>query len=301
MTTPVTPVVDVDRARAFIRSEGRLLERRLAEVHLDHDLSAVPAVVAALAAHRNADGGLGHGLEPDVRAPGSQPLFLDFASDVLDSLAVEGGAEVTAAAQDLLGGASSFLAGVATPEGAVPILLPSAAQHPRASHWGDCDVPAGLNPTAALVARFRAFGIEAAWIEPAAKFCWDRIEAPDGVEDAHTALCVLRFLETDPDQDRAESAHAALCSRLDRLAFFQPRPSDDYGLTPLHFAPTPDSPRRRFFADADVDAHLEALAAGQQADGGWPITWEAPGSTAEREWRGVVTLQALRVLAAYAG
>lgn len=300
MTTPVRSAVDVDRARTFIRSEARLLERRLAEVHLDHDMSAVPGAVAALAAHRNADGGLGHGLEPDVRGPESQPLFLDFAAEVLDSLAVEAGADVTAAARDLLGGASSFLAGVATPEGGLPIVLPSVAKHARAAHWGDGSFPAGLNPTAALVGRFRAFGIEAAWIEPAARFCWDRIEAPGGVEDAHTALCVMRFLETDPDRERADAAYDALGSRLDELALFQPRPSDDYGLTPLHFAPTPGSPRRRFFADVAVDAHLEALAAGQQSDGGWSLSWEAPGPTAEREWRGVVTLQALRVLTAYA-
>jgi hypothetical protein len=37
----------------------------------------------------------------------------------------------------------------------------------------------------------------------------------------------------------------------------------------------------------------------QQADGGWAITWEPPGAAAALEYRGVETIRALRVLAAY--
>ena len=41
-----------------------------------------------------------------------------------------------------------------------------------------------------------------------------------------------------------------------------------------------------------------ALAAGQQDDGGWRFDWPAWSPGAEVEWRGVVTIHALRVLAA---
>ena len=37
----------------------------------------------------------------------------------------------------------------------------------------------------------------------------------------------------------------------------------------------------------------------QQADGGWLITWEPPSQAARSEWRGIVTLGALRTLTSY--
>jgi hypothetical protein len=70
-------------------------------------------------------------------------------------------------------------------------------------------------------------------------------------------------------------------------------------VTPLHFAPTPDSPWRTLFADEEITGHLDRLERDQQPDGGWPITWEPPGAAGTWEWRGIVTLQALQVLRAY--
>ena len=37
----------------------------------------------------------------------------------------------------------------------------------------------------------------------------------------------------------------------------------------------------------------------QQTDGGWPVTWEPPSEASRLEWRGIVTLGALRTLTAY--
>ncbi len=41
------------------------------------------------------------------------------------------------------------------------------------------------------------------------------------------------------------------------------------------------------------------LAARQQDDGGWPLSWEPPGETARAAWRGKWTLDALAALRAY--
>jgi hypothetical protein len=288
----------VDAARSFLRTHARVLERRLAEVHLDHDRAAATAVLDALGAYRNADGGFGHGLEADASAPASQPLGVDFATEVLDDL-VTVVPEARPRARDLAAAAIPFLRSVTSPEGAVPIVLPTVAHHPRADHWGDGVFPAAMNPTAGLAGRFRFLGVDDPWVEAATAYCWQQLERPDGVGDAHTALGVLRFLETVPDRERAALAYDELGARFDTLRLFQPRPAAGYGLTPLHVAPHPDSPRRRFFSDAALDAHLDALAAGQQADGGWPLSWDPPGPVATFEWRGVETLRALRVLSAY--
>src|SRR4029450_534973 len=60
------------RLRGGQGAAGRALpDRRGFEVLFDG--GDAEAVLAALSGYRNADGGYGHGLEPDLRAPESQP------------------------------------------------------------------------------------------------------------------------------------------------------------------------------------------------------------------------------------
>src|SRR5262245_26228209 len=63
--------IDLPAAASFMASHARMLDRRRFEV-LFQDGSA-EALFAAVDAYRNADGGYGWGLEPDLRAPESQP------------------------------------------------------------------------------------------------------------------------------------------------------------------------------------------------------------------------------------
>ena len=70
-------------------------------------------------------------------------------------------------------------------------------------------------------------------------------------------------------------------------------------MTPLHIVPTPSSRWRSLFADDLIEGHLDRLERDQQADGGWAITWEPPSAASTLEYRGMMTLWALRVLAAY--
>jgi hypothetical protein len=72
-----------------------------------------------------------------------------------------------------------------------------------------------------------------------------------------------------------------------------------YGLTPLHFAPTPDELTRSWFDDATIARHLDDLAQAQLADGGWTIRFAPPTPAAAIEWRGHFTLEALRQLRAW--
>jgi hypothetical protein len=109
----------------------------------------------------------------------------------------------------------------------------------------------------------------------------------------------LRFLETDLDRDESRQAYDDMLGRIDELALFKPMPGSGYGLTPLDFAPTPESPRRRFFTAEAIDAHLDEIASAQLDDGGWAVPWTPPGPGPKLAWRGLITLGALRVLRAY--
>ena len=65
-----------NRAVTLIRTQARPLERFLYAYYFEE--GAAEDVHAALSAFQNPDGGLGHALEPDARAPDSMALHVEF-------------------------------------------------------------------------------------------------------------------------------------------------------------------------------------------------------------------------------
>ena len=274
------------RAVDFVHREGRLLERRI----LDAVLGDGPpeAVCDALRGYRNPDGGLGHGLEPDTRVPGSQPLDVEVAWQSLDWAGT--------APAELVVPSCDFLAALGS---GVSCVIPGVRSHPHAPHWAEASHEPALNPTAGLAGYLWRWGIDHPWREAATAFCWSALsEGPPG--DAHTAIGVLRLLEHVPERDRAEGAVDALRPVLPTLDWLRLDPgAAGYGVSPLQLVPDPASPWRELFPADVVDGHLDALERTQEDDGGWGITWPTIGPAATSEWRGRRTLEHLLVLRAY--
>jgi hypothetical protein len=278
-----------DAGRDFIYRQGRLLDGRLFATLFEG--ASPQGVLDALRGYRNPDGGFGHGLEPDVRCPSSQPLDVEVALQTMDA--------VGAIDEEMVQAALDFLAGVSGPEGGVPIVLPSIAAYPHAEHWGDGVFPPGLNPTAGIAGLLFKFGIRHPWLDGAAAFCRQELER-ELPGDAHTLIEVLTFLEHTPDRDFAERLIPAVTAQLPHAALYLGNADDEgYGLTPLQFAPTPESRWRSLFTDDQIDAHLDRLQREQQPDGGWPVIWNPPSEASTLEWRGHLTLLALQTLKAY--
>ncbi len=280
-------------AHRFVQSQGRLLEQRLfAACFLD---GPKDGVIDALRGYQNSDGGFGHGLEPDKRCPASLPIDVEVAFQTI----------VTAGAVDrtMILRACEFLARTAAEAGsggAVPLAFPVIEDYPRAEHWSDWTYVPGLNPTAGLVGLLYRLGIEHPWREQAAEYCWQQLEATDPPDGAHTLSEVLGFLAHVPDRERAAEHAAALAKHLPAIPMVKLDPDGEgYGLTPLHLARTADSPWRALFTDAQIDAHLDHLEGEQQTDGGWTITWTPPSEASALQWRGIVTLEAVRTLRSY--
>jgi hypothetical protein len=281
--------VSLERAADFIWRNARLLERALfARVFLD---GPADAVLAALRAYRNPDGGFGNALEADVRAPTSTPLACEVALIVLNEAAIID--------RDIARAMCDYLASVAESSGRVPIVTREIMAYPRATHWqeplfgGD-----SLNPTAGVAGLLHYQGIEHPWLARATQWCWQRLEHP--LDDAHEIATALRFLEYAPDRPRARATALRVAREADGARWFLKEADlSKYGVTPLHLCPRPDSIAREAFRDKLIAAHLDALAGAQEDDGGWPIRWEAPGAGAAMEWQGRVTLEALMRLRAY--
>ena len=279
--------VDVAAAERFVLSAGRLLERhRLAA--LLHGAPAGPAL-DALRAYRNPDGGFGHGLEPDVRTPHSEPTATLQALEVL--------AEVGARDDPMLAGAAGWLAGIADPDGGVPFVLPTAAGYPHAPWMVPSD--GGSHLTCALAAALIEAGSEDPWLRRGGDWCWARLEGR-GTPGAYAVKFALEFLDVVPDAPRAEAAIERLRGALGEDGSIPvPGGTENERLTPLMLSERPGRRSRRLFSAEQINAELRRLEDGQREDGGWTFEWLAwsPGQTVE--WRGIVTVRALLTLRAH--
>ena len=277
----------------FLRKQARLLERRLfATCFLG---APATGVVDALRGYQNDDGGFGHGLEPDKRCPASLPIDVEVAFHALSTAGASDATIVRRACDFLARTAAEAGAG-----GAVPPAFPVIEEFPRAAHWAEWTYQPGINPTAGLVGLLYEMGVEHPWVTQATTYCWEKLEAGQVLDDVHTFSEALVFLEHVPDRQRADRCAAELAGRLGEIPGMHIDPNaQGYGLSPLHFAPTAKSRWRELFTSEQIEAHLDRLAGRQQPDGGWTISWEPPSKASELEWRGIVTLDALRTLTSY--
>ncbi len=286
MNTP-----DFDAAAAFVAANARVLDRRRFQ-RLFEDGPTAP-VRDAVAAYRNDDGGFGHALEPDCRAPGSQPAAAEMALRILD--------EADAWDEGLVRGACDWLTAVSPAEGGAAFVEPTLAGWPHAPWWvPEEGHPASLIATGMIAGTLHARGVSHPWLDGATEVMWNRIGTLTETS-GYEMFGVLRFLQHVPDRDRAREAFVRVSPLLieRNLVALDPEASGEvHGV--LDFAPEPDSLARSLFDDVTVKAHLDHLAQAQRDDGGWTFNWPTWSPAAELDWRGFLTVDALRVLRANA-
>ena len=280
----------LEKAQDFIWRNARLLERTLFTFLFAS--GSMEAVLSALRAYQNEDGGFGNALEPDIRCPSSQPQDIEIALHILD--AVDG------MHAPMVERACNYLTTITTADGGVPYALPSVNLYPHAPWWTvEENPPASLNPTAAIAGLLLKHDIRHPWIETAAQFCWREIAALESTE-FHTLMPVITFLEYAPDRTQAEPELERIAARLSQAGIIELDPqAEGYTQKPLDWVPSPQSFGRRLFNDEIIERHLTALATRQMSDGGWPISWEPLSAAVEAEWRGRSTIEVLRTLDAY--
>lgn len=279
--------VDVNSAERFVLANARLLDRHRLAMLL-HGAPVEP-VLDALRAYRNPDGGFGHALEPDVRAPDSEPAATLHALEVLG--------EVGALDDPMVADAAAWVATIADPHGGVPFVLPTAAAHPRAPWMVPSD--GGSHLTFAIAGALWEAGSSEPWLGRATEWCWARLERPDELS-AYFVKFSLDFLDSVPDEARAGAAIEGLRSRIGADGSMPvPGGTENERLTPLTLSQRPGRRSRALFTDDQIQADLDRLEQGQQDDGGWTFDWLAWSPGQSVEWRGAVTQRALATLHAH--
>lgn len=280
----------LEKGANFIWENARLLERVILKYHFYG--GSAERILEILRTYQNEDGGFGHALEPDLRAPESHPLFAEFGLRTLY--------ECNLRDSEMAYKVCDFLSQHADLEQGIPTILPSSRKYPRAAHWNNpkAELPS-FDRLTGLVGLANWQGVRHPWLQKAVEICVGSI-ATTKYTDAHTILTAFCLLESLLNRTTTDDLFDKLAKELFEADFFcADVPVTGYGLTPLSFAPTPDSFCRRIFPDSQIEAHLKDLESKQEDDGGWPIQWEPPGDMAKWEWRSHKTVSALFTLQAY--
>jgi hypothetical protein len=283
-------MVAIDRILDFITANARLLDRHRTDLAIGH--GDPEAALAVLAGYRNADGGFGWALEPDLRAPGSQPVAALHAFEVFE--------EVAPVTSPMAVGLLDWLGTVALPGGAVPFALPGAATAGSAPMWGSADTTSpSLHMTAVSLGiahrvgrHDRAVAVHP-WLRRATDWAMAEIQALDGPRDAIEFRFVLQLLDALDASDELERLGAHL-PEDGTMAVSGGTP--DEAMRPLDFSPEPDRPLRALIDRRAIEADLDRLEAEQLDDGGWDVDWAHWSPAGGLEWRGWATVRALRIL-----
>lgn len=286
---------DLSAASSFMAMHARVLDRRRFELLLGE--ADADSALAAVDGYRNPDGGYGWGLEPDLRAPESQPAGALHAFEVFRDIA-----PVTTPHAVRL---CDWLASVSLPDGGLPLALPVKDARGCAPFWAQADpkVSTLQSTSFAVGAALRVAAFDSAvaahpWLDRATQYCLTAIEAIGDSPHAVELSFAIRFL------DAASETRQEAGALLDGLRRFIPAGgllpvaggSVDEVIRPLDIAPTPGRPARTLY-DADViAAELSRLSAEQQDDGGWLVDFASYSPAAALEWRGYRTVAAVSVL-----
>ncbi len=294
-----------DRAVQYLRHEARPLEKALFEYHFEN--GSRTNVLAALVPYQNDDGGFGHALEPDLRAPASSVIATITALDVLRQIGADEDTPGLPAALAYL------MEAYDVERERWPIVPPEVEDAPHAPWWTYADAEESFrgfwaNPRAAVIGYLQQFNRLAPteFLAGARRAAIDDLMRYSQHMEMHDLLSFITLLDTRelPREDH-ENVLDKLRRALPHSVTLEPAQWDEYGLHPLDVVTSPASPLAGVIDEAVISAGLDYLIGLQGADGAWPPNWSwdfvdaDAWDAAHREWRGVLTLRKLLTLRAY--
>ncbi len=287
----------LEAARTFMSKEARPLDLALWRLAFEGGEGA--AVIAALAPFQNADGGFGHGLEPDLATPASSGIATSVGLRHLRRAGAPADHPMVRAA---LGWTAANIA-----DGVWTIIDAHVDDGPHAPWWNydaelaDRWLAFQFNPTAEILAALYVFRAAApeGLIEAAEARMRRTTVQTEVITGAYDLRCAVVLAETD-------SAPADLREGLSALLLRSVEAHDaaDEHAPALDLAPTPGSWLAGVLA-AQIEPAAATLIEGQQDDGGWLPFWdwafvdEAAWAKAKQAWRGTLTRLAVESLAAH--
>jgi hypothetical protein len=288
--------VNLSAAHEFMATHARVLDRRRFELRTGH--TDPSAVLAALDGYRNADGGYGWGLEPDLRSPESQPGAARHAFEVFEDIAPAVAPQAAALCD--------WLESITLSDRGLPFALPLGMPAGSGPWWQTADLSVSslqiTSVTAAAAHRVATHDPAVAghaWLEQATDYCLRAIESIDRPPFAYVLAFSVDFLDAVHDSLPREAElllrHLSTFIPADGILRVQGG-TEHESLRPLDLAPFPDRPARSLISDEVISADLERLAGLQQDDGGWAVDYLKISPAGSLDWRGHATVRAIDIL-----
>ncbi|WJH33581.1 hypothetical protein N6H14_26680 [Paenibacillus sp. CC-CFT747] len=285
----------VEHARSYLYKNGRLLDRRRYEYFFE--AGSKEAVIDALRAYQNQDGGFGNALEPDIRCPYSQPVPTELALLIMD--------EMDGFDPGILDGIVGYLRDITLPGGGLPLVFRNVSDFAHAPWWStDQDHLPSINPTGRIIGLLckqvvRPTIFKEEWFLKNVTYLW-RVFEQDKPKGFHDGIQWITFLQHVHDKEKANAYWPMIEEWLKRPGTIEKDPhAEGYVHKILDWAPVRDSYVYPFLSDDEIEIHLRALVEQQQEDGGWPITWLPVSPGGETDWRGWLTVERLKTLKSY--
>jgi hypothetical protein len=296
------------RARLFLRDQARLLDKALFKYRFENASSQ--QVIAELGKYQNSDGGFGHGLEPDMRTPGSSSLATGLGLQILKEVGCSSEHPMVRQAIDyIVENYNQQLVGWRVVPG-------DANEYPHAPWWHDDNgslaeafdgyriIPRAQ--IAGLLVDYSDLVLES-WLDELLRTSVDHIVNVDklGTGGGDDLLYASQLAET---RGLPEDLRKPLRERILLVApgVISRNPDEwaSYAITPLKVAPSPDSIAADTIRD-EIEMHLDYQIENQSPEGFWRPTWSWGDlfpdvwKRVEVEWQAHLTLETLTSLRDY--
>ncbi|PYZ92265.1 hypothetical protein CR194_15620 [Salipaludibacillus keqinensis] len=284
------------KAVDFIMTYARPLDKKLFEYYFTNGSSI--SVLNELSRFQNRDGGVGHGMEPDIRMPHSSPIATSIAMQYARKVGALWG-------HPFVKSSMNYFTSIYERWDHWPLTLPEMSDFPRADWWEHSQENSStfqVNPGAEIIGYYYAYpqAIEAVYLNKWRETVFDFIEKNQRDMEFHNILCYLR-LAGEMSEPHKSTLLNLLRPSVEHVVTREPKNWQGYCAKPLWLAPTPDAPMYSLLEEL-VEINLDYEIAHQDKDGSWLPFW-AWGQNRDlwlnevkTEWQGYLTVQTLRSL-----
>lgn len=267
---------DLGKARNFVYQNGTLLERALFAWLFDG--GCLERLWRIILCYKNPDGGFGHGLEHDLKAPQSNPLALEYLLGVMKHSGMPAGS--------ILDGAADWVEGQMDERGDLR-NPPSTRDFPLAPWWQE---KGGQTMPDSIVGNLIHFGCATPTLIEKTKSWALANNTPENIREntwLFMAYHAYDFFFAVDDLPNLADFQQATVDNIVACAIAAPENQVD---SLFAFVPTPDSMIAGALPDGLLDRFLNSLSDGQQDEGHWLDQHNLP------QWYPITTINVLLAL-----
>ena len=270
----------IERAGRFLGEHGREIDRARFAFHFG--AGTREALLAALGRYQNADGGFGRGLEPDIKAPDSNPFATELA--LLICLQADIPRE-----EPLLGRAVAWLERTQDEDGgwrfSDGVYAHELAPWFRGWQWPN------LNPACTLAGLLRELGLGSDALHARVEALFGRLARVEDLagDEFYSVRPYAYYFLPEREHPRRELYASGLLWWLIRQHVADKLADNDHFFA---YVRGPETYTGRRLPAPILAERLDRLTAEQEGDGGWPTPYDPA-------WRPWTTVQSLLVLRAF--